>query len=192
MIPAALFQGNREMRKRPGQAHMKKKPLRVDMTPMVDLGFLLISFFVFTAELSRPAATDLYMPKDGSPMPLGNSYALTLLLDKNNEVYWYAGAWQEAYERSAILKTNYSGSHSLREIILIKQNGLDKLSPEKEGSSGLMLLIKASPGASYKNLADVLDEIAINRIRKYAIVSLSSEEKNWLLKQEIKASYFLR
>jgi len=60
---------------------MIKHNKRIDMTPMVDPGFLLISFFVITTELSRPRAMDLFMPKDGRPMLPGESNALTDLLD---------------------------------------------------------------------------------------------------------------
>lgn len=65
-----------------------KHNLKIDMTPMVDLGFLLISFFVITTELSKPTTMDLFMPKDGKPMDLGASDALTILLDNDN-TFWY-------------------------------------------------------------------------------------------------------
>src|SRR4029078_6685546 len=79
-------------------AHNKKQVLRIDMTPMVDLGFLLITFFVFTTTMSTPKATDLFMPKDDltHPQSLHNSLALSLLLDDNNKVYYYNGDFKEA------------------------------------------------------------------------------------------------
>ena len=59
---------------------LKKANLKIDMTPMVDLGFLLVSFFVFTTEISKPALTNLYMPKGGDPTPIPKSRSLTILL----------------------------------------------------------------------------------------------------------------
>ena len=69
-----------------GMRRMTKHNLKIDMTPMVDLGFLLIAFFVITTELSKPTVADLYIPKGDKPMPLANSKALTVLLGKNNTV----------------------------------------------------------------------------------------------------------
>ena len=87
------------------------------MTPMVDLGFLLIAFFVITTELSKPTVTDLYMPKDGNPTPLGNSNALTVLLGKNNTVFFYHGDWEEATKKDQIYQTNFSYSKGLGDVI---------------------------------------------------------------------------
>ena len=172
--------GSAISRKRAGVQGMTKHSLRIDMTPMVDLGFLLISFFVITTELSKPTVMNLYMPADGPPMDLGKSNALTLLLDRNNAIYYYNGDWKEAIIKGDIVKTNFSGSNSLREVIIKKQDWLDVNNKTKEGRNGLMLLIKPGDGASYKNVVDALDEATINMVKKYAVVKISAEEINWL------------
>src|SRR6185436_20287053 len=94
--------------KRRSVTRSKKYSLRIDMTPMVDLGFLLITFFVMTIQLSKPAVVNLNMPKDGPEMPVGNSKAMTMLLDKGDAVYYYEGDWQQALKESRIIKTNLS------------------------------------------------------------------------------------
>lgn len=167
-------------RKRGGVQRVIKHSLKIDMTPMVDLGFLLISFFVITAELSKPTAMDLYMPKDGPPMPLGESNALTLLLEKDNTIYYYNGDWKDAVKTGNINKINFSGANSLRNIIKEKQKQLDASSKSKEGGNGLMLLIKPGSGASYKNVVEALDEGTINMVKKYALMKISADEVNWL------------
>ena len=167
-------------RKRAGVQGMTKNSHRIDMTPMVDLGFLLISFFVITTELSKPTVMNLYMPTDGPPMKLGNSNALTLLLDKNNAIYYYNGDWKEASMTGGIVQTNFSGTNGLRDVIMKKQHWLEINNKTKEGRNGLMLLIKPGSGASYKNVVDALDEATINMVKKYAVVKISAEEINWL------------
>lgn len=166
-------------RKRRGVIGMIKHNLRVDMTPMVDLGFLLITFFVITTELAKPTAMNLYMPKDGPPTELGASNALSVLLDKD-KIYYYNGDWNEAIKTGGIIETNLSGTADLRKIISEKQQLLDVTQKNKEGRSGLMLLIKPGNDVSYKTVVDVLDETTISMVKKYAIVKQSPDEKTWL------------
>lgn len=76
-----------------GVRHSKKHTPKTDMTPMVDLGFLLITFFVITMELNKPVTLNLNMPKEGPTTDLGKSNALTVLLGKDNAIYYYHGDW---------------------------------------------------------------------------------------------------
>jgi len=170
-------------RKKAGVRRMVKHNLKIDMTPMVDLGFLLISFFVITTELSKPIAMDLVMPKQGIPMAVEESNALTVLIGDNNSIYCYEGKWEEAVKRNSIFKTQYSGANDLRAIIIAKQNKLAVTPALKEGKDGLMLIIKPGNGASYKNVVDILDEVTINQVKKFVIVNQSAEEKEWLKNQ---------
>lgn len=73
---------------------------------MVDLGFLLITFFVFTASLSQPTVTRLIMPDEGESLPVPESKALTFLLDKG-KVYAYEGIWDDAFIKNKIVATDY-------------------------------------------------------------------------------------
>ena len=177
---------NPSIRKRAGVRRMLKHNLKVDMTPMVDLGFLLITFFVITTELSKPTMMNLYMPKDGGePTPLGDSNALTFLLGKNNTVYYYNGIWEEAVNKNEVFETSYSGKEGLRKIITEKQQRLQQnIAKNKEGRDGLMMLIKPSPASSYKNVVNLLDETTINAVKKYAVVKLSPEEMEFLKRKE--------
>ena len=126
-------------RRKAGVTHRKKYNPKTDMTPMVDLGFLLITFFVITTVLSKPATMDLIMPKEGPPMTLGKSDALTVLISKNNSIYYYQGDWEEALTTKQIFQTNFSEKNGLRKLIREKQLLLDSINT-KDGRGGLMLL----------------------------------------------------
>jgi biopolymer transport protein ExbD len=166
-------------RRRPGIGRQKNS-LRIDMTPMVDLGFILITFFVMTVQLTLPAALNLNMPKEGGvPITLGESDALTVLLEDGDRVYYYHGKWEEAIAKKQIYTTDFSVKNGLGKVIREKQKWLDEHG-NKEGRRGLMLLIKPGYGASYQNVIDALDEATINGVKKYAIVSVDGEEKEWM------------
>ena len=85
--------GEQGGKKGPGVKKAKKLSTRVDMTPMVDLGFLLITFFVFTATMSSPTTLDLNMPKDikkqEDQTEVKESSVLTIMLGKADQVYYY-------------------------------------------------------------------------------------------------------
>ena len=171
-----------QIRRRNSSIRLQKYSLRIDMTPMVDLGFLLITFFVMTVQLSKPSVVNLNMSKDGPAMPVGNSKALTVLLDKADKVYYYEGEWQQALQEHRIFQTNLSVTSGLGVRIREKQKWLDQ-NDSKEGRSGLMLIIKAGNGASYSNVVDALDETLINAVKKYTLLPVNSDEQNWLSQQ---------
>lgn len=170
-------------RQRAGVKRMTRHNLKIDMTPMVDLGFLLITFFVITAQLSEHRAMNIITPKDGANTPLAMSDALTILPSANNTVYYYQGMWQEALKNGAVHQVNYAGENSLRKTILRIMAELDADPKSKEKRNGLMMVIKPDKSATYKNIVDILDEVTINQVKKYALVSITPEEAAWLEKR---------
>jgi len=117
-----------------GVRRQKKINPRIDMTPMVDLGFLLICFFVITTELSKPVLVKLNMPtEEGPPMEVGGSDALTVILTGNNKAWYYHGSWREALEKKAVLQTDFS-SDGLRKVIIEKKKWLNAAGT-KEGKA---------------------------------------------------------
>ena len=178
----AQIENTADVRKGRSFSHNKKQVIRIDMTPMVDLGFLLITFFVFTTTMSTPKATDLFMPKEdiSRPQPLPNSLALTLLLDDNNKVFYYNGDFKEAVSASKIIETNYSTYDGIGKIIRQKQKDIDGSAKFADGRKGLMLLIKPTSKSVYKNVIDALDEAVINDVKKYAIIEPAKEENDYI------------
>lgn len=153
----------------------------IDFTPMVDLGFLLITFFMLTTIISKPTLMPLVMPKAaGEPVPLKQSKVLTILLGANDKVYSYEGL-----DVTHIDTTDFS-HEGLRQTILRKKDKVEAIwglqsyadpnSGELKKGSHLNIIIKAFKNARYKNLVDALDEMAICQIRYYSILDPSEEE----------------
>ena len=159
----------------PGKKNRERKAqLKIDMTPMVDLGFLLITFFIFTTAMSEPAVTKLYMPADGDSTKLNQDFSLTLLLTGGDSVYYYHGALDDALQKGQINFSNYDLKTGIGNIIREKQKHLGERKKE------LMLLIKPLETSPYSNLMNALDEVLINDVKKYAIVDASGAERNFV------------
>ena len=147
-----------------GKGH---KSIRVDLTPMVDLGFLLITFFVFTTSMATPKVMDLNEIHDGPPKPVKNSTTMTILLAKNHEIYYYNGQLDSRNSVSQIQRTDLRG---IRSVIADKKSKTDP--------DFLMFLIKSDAESTFGDAIDLLDEMAICKIPSghYAEVSISVEE----------------
>ena len=147
------------------------RQVHIDMTPMVDLGFLLITFFIFTTTMTDPTTMSLAMPKEGTPINLAESKALNFVLDGDNKVFSWEGSWSAG----KVVTTGDDERKGMGKSIREKQNALF----QKEGAEGkdqLMLLIKPTGKASYKNLIDALDEAVINGVKRYAVLKPTAEE----------------
>jgi len=166
-------------KKGPGVKKGKKLSTRVDLTPMVDLGFLLITFFIFTTTMSQPTAFKLFLPDD-KVIPEDQNKAkesgvLTIMMGADNHIYYYEG--QLKPDGSNFLSASYNGENSIREIILkkkaeVRSRSRDAENPEKD----FVVVIKPSVDCNYQNVVDILDEMAINVVKKYALVDISEGE----------------
>jgi len=159
--------GGGHHKKGPGVKKAKKLSTRVDLTPMVDLGFLLITFFIFTTTMSQPTAMNLNLPKDTDKPEeqnkLKESGALTLLLGKNSNVYYFEG---QLADQAANLKS--STMKQIRDVIINKKRSTPK--------DDFMVVIKPGSESTYKDVIDVLDEMTINDVSRYALVDISEVE----------------
>jgi biopolymer transport protein ExbD len=141
------------------------KFIRVDLTPMVDLGFLLITFFVLTTSLQELKVAKLILPKDTGPeTPVGESTTLTFILKSNDSIGYYEGIL------SAIKYDNFG---AMKKIILYKQQQLTHHNINKKD---LSIIVKPTKESSYKNFIDALDEITISDCRHYFIADPDNEE----------------
>lgn len=153
--------------------------LRIDMTPMVDLGFLLISFFIFTTTMSEKKALKLIMPADkGDSTAIPESRVLTLLLGSKNKVFAYEGRFEDAIRTNTIGPSVYDEGEGIGKLIRQKQKRLE--SDQGKEKEGLILLIKPGVRCTYKNIIDALDETTINAVKKYMLVDPSDEEEAFI------------
>ncbi len=164
--------------RRAGVSRMKRHQLKTDMTPMVDLGFLLITFFVFTAELSKPRATRLYMPNDDGKTLTARSRSITILTGSNNKLFYYYGTEEEVAKDKNIYPSFYDEKTGIGKTIREKQGQLER---SGIGKKELVVLIKPGSESSYKNIVDMLDEMMINGVTRYAIVKPGSWDAQYLV-----------
>lgn len=165
-------------KKGPGVKKSKKLSTRVDLTPMVDLGFLLITFFVFTTTMSQPTAMNMNEPKDNDPNNQKNvkqSGAMTILLGKGNQVYYYFGQLDETKLSEQFKSTTFK---DIRQVILDKK----KATPIDD----LMYIIKSDSLSTFKNSIDILDEMSISAVPPghYAEVDIADVERTLIRKTE--------
>lgn len=169
---AELNQGN-PSGSRTGVPKGKKLSTRVDLTPMVDLGFLLITFFIFTTQLAKPTALRMVMPAPGTPTGVGESTTLTLVPLANDKVFYFHGMINEALQTQQFGVAGYSYRDGIGEVIRQKQLALEANGIGKEE---LMLIIKPTGESVFRNTVDLLDEVVINAVKRYAITDISEEE----------------
>jgi biopolymer transport protein ExbD len=185
-----------------GKVRAKKSSTKIDMTPMVDLAFLLLTFFMLTTTFNKPQAMEINMPvkdKVNDPPKIPGNQTLTLLLSDKNRIYWYMGA-DDPNQPPVVEYTNFS-SKGIRKLLVDKNseiNGtfqrieslkqqfkeakIDEKTFKEERNKvyadkkGLIVLIKADDASTYKNLVDILDEMAICNVGRYAIVDITTSE----------------
>jgi biopolymer transport protein ExbD len=144
----------------------KKMSTRIDLTPMVDLGFLLVTFFMLTTTFSKPQTMEINMPvkpkeevTEEEQNAVKASKALTLIIDGENKIYWYQGI---------------PGTDNVPALTNFSADGIRKILVEKNSTvQEMVVLIKPTDEANYKNVVDILDEMNISDIKRYALVDIT-------------------
>jgi len=186
-----------------GKKRAKKQSTRIDMTPMVDLAFLLLTFFVLTATFSKPKSMELTFPappetqEDQPPVKNG----ITFLLTGDDKIFYYVGEFRAADDakgpKTVLSELNYSQS-SLHKFLLEKNKEMqDKIlglknqfdnnqmadttykrmvRNVKADKDSYTFLIKTDDKATYKNVIDIIDELNVNVVGKYVMVDMLKPE----------------
>ncbi len=146
---------------------LKRKMPSIDMTPMVDLGFLLITFFIFTAALTQQNAMNIIVPNDECTMDIYEKGVLNILCTANKAF---------VYEGNNLLSMQAISYNNIRKIIIEKK----KKAEQNKIANEFIILIKPTQEANYKQVVNVLDEMAINEVQRYALIDSNPKENQQL------------
>lgn len=152
----------------------KKASTKIDMTAMVDVGFLLITFFMLTTTLSKPKAMELVMPdkddkiveKDRPPVKCSN--AITIVLAKDHKVYWYECPSDDKNGIPDFNETNFS-PNGIRKVLIRKGKEI--------GDDKFVAVIKPLDDSKYVDMVGILDEMKITNTKRYAIVDVTEDDR---------------
>jgi biopolymer transport protein ExbD len=154
----------------------RKHTFRLDMTPMVDLAFLLLTFFMLTTTFAKPHVMQLTMPVKPDPAntetPIRQSSAMTVILGSGHQVYYYFGlsAPNDPSVPVPTLHTTDFGPKGIRQALLARSR--QQPAP--------IVLLKAGPRANYQDMVDALDEMNITDQNKYALTDLTAADRQLL------------
>lgn len=172
----------------------KKLSTRIDLTPMVDLGFLLITFFIFTTTMSKPKTMEINMPVDRNDIKeeeknkVKDYTAMTVLLSKDHRVYYYTGLADDPMNPPSVQVTYFQNKNGIRDaIIALKKKVYDERgngAPGHNITDEPVILIKPDTNSQYEDMVNILDEMNINGINTYALVDITPVDREFIQKTE--------
>lgn len=148
-----------------------KKPIKIDMTPMVDLNFLLLMFFMFTSSFTKPNVMDLGLPAKGNHPPtsqIGDKNQITFIIGENNRIFYHQSNEKDLTE-AGLKETDYNGLNVSKIITKAYEKA-----PKKEIFT---IIVKPTDDANYKNFVDMMDNISISKKERYGISDIKPWEK---------------
>ncbi|SDL94569.1 ExbD/TolR family protein [Chryseobacterium taihuense] len=157
--------------KQGGKSRQRKKRIGIDMTPMVDLGFLLITFFMFTTNFTKPNVMDLGLPAKGPTEPtnvIDDKNQITFIIGKDNRIFYHQSNEKDIV-KSGLKETDYNGVNVARIISQAYENA-----PKKEIFT---IIVKPTDEANYKNFVDMMDNISLAKKDRYGIADIKHWEK---------------
>lgn len=162
-------------KKKAGVPALKKKLLRIDLTPMVDLGFLLITFFMFATTLAEPKALKLTTPvnKVDCGIPVAKEKGLVLILGKYNLIYSY----EAADPMNTFHISSFEQISRFRELVAAKKR---KALAEIPNDPKLVISLKCTEDATYGNFVDMLDEMQITKAGITIVDAVNDFEKGMI------------
>ena len=144
----------------------KRKPkrvgVRIDMTPMVDVAFLLLTFFMLTTTMSRPQTMEINLPPSDTPVEVAQSNLMTIRVIEDGKIFWSIGTDKPA-------KVEYKDFPKL----LIERNQLNQK---------LITLIKIDRKVKYHWIVDIMDELNLANVTRFSLAPMLESDKRELEK----------
>lgn len=166
------------------------------MTPMVDLAFLLLTFFVLAASLVKPKTIEIIYPNEGHPQPVNEKHVTTLLLgDKPGEIAYYKGVFDA--DTTMLIPTDFSASGFRAFLSNLNKDAIRSISHlQEQRASGMItdetyntrywqtvnqkgapiVVVKTTGGTKYAHVISAIDELNISEVRKRVIQDMTEQE----------------
>ncbi len=150
-----------------GKAAKKKKKvrrtgIRIDMTPLVDIAFLLLTFFMMTTTMARPQTMEINLPPADVEVEIAESNLLTLRVNEEGEIFWSIGI--EAPEKLEF--------ENLRRFLRDRSSTNPKL----------VTLVKIDRLGKYEMMVNLMDELNLADIQRFSLAPLLERDKELLAK----------
>jgi biopolymer transport protein ExbD len=180
-------------KKGPGVKKAKKLSTRIDLTPMVDLGFLLITFFIFTTTMSKPKTMEIMMPTEDSIKKEDQTKAkdyctMTILLSKEHRVYYYIGLADDPLAPPALEVTYFQNRNGIRDALIAHKKKVyeERLNgmPGHKADDEPVIIIKPDVNSQYEDMVNILDEMQINGLNTYAMIDITDVDKGFIAATE--------
>lgn len=144
--------------------HKKKRRLgvRIDMTPMVDVAFLLLTFFMLTTTYSRPQAMEINIPPNDTHVEVAASNLMTVRIVADGSIYWNIGT-------DVPKKVEWK---DFRDLII----------QDNKANTRLITLIKVDRKAKYQNMIDVIDELNVDNVTRFSLAPMTDDDQKVLAK----------
>ncbi|WP_276498812.1 ExbD/TolR family protein [Pontibacter litorisediminis] len=157
-----------------GKKRAKRSSTKIDMTPLVDLAALLITFFMLTTTFNKPQTMEINMPVKDVPkeeqIALKASNAMTIILGDDDKLFYYFGL---AEDNPEVVESSYAAD-GIRKVLT---------SSRVKSNEKMTVLVKPMEGSRYKNMVDILDELKITDTKKFALVDIADEDKKLVQEQ---------
>jgi biopolymer transport protein ExbD len=150
--------------------HKKKRriAIRIDMTPMVDLMFVLLTFYMVASAMTRPQAMEINIPPSDSKVEVAEKNLMTLRIVADGSIYWNIGT-------DVPKKVEWKDFHDL----VVKNN---------QANSRLITLIKVDRKAKYQDMINIIDELNVDNVTRFSLAPMTSEDQKALAKVGVSVS----